>query len=55
MFIKSEYGAVRGWRRESMEVNEFLFEKMKKFWKWIVMWLHNTVFSVPPNWTLHTD
>lgn len=48
----SETGGGRAWK---LLFNEFLIEKMKKFWKWIVMWLDNNVFSMPPNWTLNTD
>lgn len=48
----SEAGGGRAWK---LLFNEFLFEKMKKFWKWTVMWLYNNVFSMPPNWTLNTD
>lgn len=48
----SEAGGGRAWK---LLFNEFLFEKMKKFWKWIVMWLYNNVFSMPPNWTLNND
>lgn len=48
----SEAGRGRAWK---LLFNEFLIEKMKKFWKWIVMWLDNNVFSMPPNWTLNTD